>query len=89
MKEKFLPLGTIVKLKGGTKEVMITGYCQSIKSKPEKMYDYRGCPYPEGVLDSKIVVLFNIPQIEEVVYEGLRNDESLDFIDKLEMATKE
>jgi hypothetical protein len=89
MKEKFLPLGSIVKLIGGTKELMITGYCQEIKSKPDKVYDYRGCPYPEGVLDSKISVLFDIEQIDKVIYEGLRDAESLDFIDKLEIATEE
>ena len=27
MEERFLPIGTVVLLKGGTKEIMITSYC--------------------------------------------------------------
>ena len=29
MQEKFLPIGSVVLLKGGTKKVMITGYCMT------------------------------------------------------------
>ena len=53
MKERFLPIGTVVLLKNGKKEVMITSYCiypNSIQMKdgqevkPEKkIYEYGGC----------------------------------------------
>ena len=30
MKEKYLPIGTVVLLKGATKRLMITGYCSLV-----------------------------------------------------------
>ena len=49
MKEKFLPIGTVVLLKDATKKVMITSYLIFAKGDQEEknMYDYGGCPYPE------------------------------------------
>ena len=85
MREKYLPIGSVVLLKGGTKKVMINGYCVVAQEKPDKMFDYRGCPYPEGIMDDKGVALFDIDQIETVCFKGFRNNDSLDFIDRLEM----
>ena len=85
MKEKYLPIGSVVLLKGGTKKVMINGYCQIAQERPDKVFDYRGCPFPEGIMDDKGVALFDIDQIDQVCFEGLRNDASLDFLDRLEM----
>ena len=34
MKEKYLPIGTVVTLNGGTKKVMIIGYCPPCKLIP-------------------------------------------------------
>ena len=80
MKDKFLPIGTVVLLKGGKKEVMITSYCifpnnTEIKDgkevKPEKkIYEYGGCIYPEGILDSNMICAFNHSQIEKICHMG-------------------
>ena len=43
MKEKYLPIGTVVLLKDATKRIMITGYCSSIPEDVEKLYDDVGC----------------------------------------------
>lgn len=85
MKEKFLPIGTIVKLKGGIKEVMITSYCifptntQIVDgrkvSAPKKIYEYGGCTYPEGIIDSNVACAFNHEQIEEILHLGYETDE--------------
>lgn len=85
MKEKFLPIGTIVKLKGGTKEVMITSYCifptntQIVEGKevsaPQKIYEYGGCTYPEGIIDSNVACAFNHDQIEEILHLGYETEE--------------
>ena len=83
MKEKYLPIGSVVLLKGGTKKIMINGHCQVAEGKPDKIFDYRGCPYPEGILADRGVALFDNDQIAEVVFNGYRNNESLDYIDKL------
>ena len=45
--EKYLPLGTVVRLKTGIKPIMITGRRQRTIDNP-KEYDYIACLYPEG-----------------------------------------
>lgn len=84
--EKFLPIGTVVMLKGGTKRVMVTGFCSIDEKDKEKIYDYAGCLYPEGIITSKQTLLFNHEQIEEVFYLGLSDDEEKQFKEKLNVA---
>lgn len=50
--EKYLPIGTVVMLKGGTKRVMISGFCAIDGENVKNMYDYS-----EYVLSRRI---FNI-----------------------------
>ena len=45
MKKEILPLGSVVLLNGGTKKVMIIGYCMKTPENPNKMYDYCGCVF--------------------------------------------
>ena len=85
MNKNFLPLGSVVLLKGGTKKIMINGYCMVTADKPDKRFDYRGCPFPEGILDDKGVALFDHDQISEVCFEGFKNYDSIDFLDRLSM----
>ncbi len=79
MKERFLPIGTVVMLKGGTKEIMITSYCvfskgfMKDKSKEKEMFDYGACSYPEGILNSDIALAFNHNQIEKIIHMGYTN----------------
>lgn len=85
MKERFLPIGTVLLLKGGKKEVMITSYCifpakvqkpngEAIEGGP-KLYEYGGCVYPEGILDSNMACAFNHDQIEKIVYLGYESEQ--------------
>lgn len=80
---KFLPIGTVVLLKGGKKRLMITGFCSFDEEKKDKAYDYTGCLYPEGIISSKQMALFNHNQIEKVFYLGLRDEEEQKFKQKL------
>lgn len=84
MKQEFLPIGSVVLLEGGTKKIMITGYF-AVAGENKKVWDYRGCPFPEGVILSSGVALFNHRQIKEVCHIGFKNDEMIDFLDKLEI----
>ena len=86
MKEKFLPIGTVVMLKGGTKRLMVTGYCMLDKKNRNKMYDYSGCLYPEGMVSSDQTALFDHSQIEQVYFVGLEDDEEKSFMEKLKAA---
>ena len=75
--EKYLPIGTVVMLKGGEKKVMITGFYVVEQGKQDTVWDYGGCLYPEGLVASNQVVLFDHAQISEVLHMGLINDEEI------------
>lgn len=83
MNEKFLPIGTVVLLKGGKKRAMITGFCSIAQENQEKIYDYSGCVYPEGYLSSNQVCLFDHDQIEKIFFLGYADEEERMFKDKL------
>lgn len=85
MKEKFLPIGTVVLLDGGKKRVMINGFCAIDPSEPKKMYDYSGVLFPEGALSSDQALLFDHTQIKEISHMGLEDDESRKFNLKMNM----
>ncbi len=74
MPEKFLPIGTVVMLKGGSKRLMITGFCMLDKGNTTKVYDYCGCLYPEGTISSDQTALFDHSQIEKIYHMGLQDD---------------
>ena len=75
MKEKYLPIGTVVLLKEATKSLMITGYCSSTPEDQNTVYDYVAYLFPEGSLAGESVALFNHDQIGSIVHMGLDNDE--------------
>lgn len=80
---KFLPIGTVVLLKGAKKRLMITGFCAYDEGKKDNVYDYTGCLYPEGVINSKEMALFNHSQIDKIYYLGLQDQEEKTFKQKL------
>ena len=84
----FLPVGSIVRLKGGERNVIIIGYTPIEAGKTE-MWDYLGGMWPTGVITSDRNLLFNRDQIEEVIFEGFTNEVELDFRTKLEDAVSE
>ena len=57
MNEKYLPIGSVVLLKNATKRLMVTGFLVSSKEFPEKVFDYSGCLYPEGIITSEQTAL--------------------------------
>ena len=83
MREKYLPIGTVVLLKGGKKRAMITGFCSVAQENQEKIYDYSGCVYPEGYLSSNQVCLFDHDQIDKIFFVGYEDDEEKAFKEKL------
>lgn len=83
---KYLPIGTVVLLKGGKKRLMITGFCSLAENDSSKLYDYSGCLYPEGVIESKSMALFNHNQIEKIFYLGYSDLEEKNF--KKELVTE-
>lgn len=81
--EKYLPLGTVVLLEGGTKRVMITGFATASSDDPDLVYDYAGCMYPQGFITSNQTVLFDHDQIQKIYHFGLIDPEWVEFQDNL------
>lgn len=88
IEQKYLPIGTVCVLKGASKKLMITGFCIKSSEEDEKIYDYLGCLYPEGVISSETNLLFDHEQIENVFYMGYSDDEEKSFKKKLDELIK-
>ncbi len=88
-RDKFLPIGSVVLLSGGTKKAMITGFCSISDDDKTKIYDYCGCIYPEGYLTSNQICLFNHDQIEEIFYIGYEDEEEKEFKESLKEILEE
>lgn len=89
--ENFLPIGTVVSLKGGTKKLMIFGILQRIENGDGNIleYDYIGVPYPEGNMGTEFQYMFNHSQIEHIYFEGFNNIERQKFIHEFSELYKE
>lgn len=73
--QSFLPLGSVVILKGGVQKVLIISRALNVK-KDEQMFffDYGGVPYPEGLVSDQMAY-FNADAVNKVVFEGYRDEE--------------
>ena len=90
MEKELLPIGSVVLLKGAKKRLMVTGYySMPLGTSNEKVYDYNGCSFPEGIIDSKKCLLFNHSEIENIYYYGLKDQEQVEFINELTSAMDE
>lgn len=81
MNNELLPIGTVCTLKGGEKKLMITAFMMAHESSDNGIeeFDYCGCLYPEGMVDSSEHYLFNKEDIEVIHYMGFINDEEKEF----------
>ncbi len=89
MFERTLPIGTIVSLYGAEKRLMILGYLKYLKGDNVRVYDYCGCTYPEGYLDSETTAVFDHDDIEHIYALGFQDEVQFDFRDRLEQILEE
>lgn len=75
MNIRYLPIGSVIKLKNNNKSIMITGYYSVEYAKDLEIYDYSGCAYPEGVMIKSSYCSFNQSDIKDVLFEGYKTDE--------------
>ena len=90
MKDRFLPIGTVVLLKGATNEVVITslgvipGDVEYTETGEEKeiedlrllnLFEYGGHPFPIGTAEPEAAILFDHKDIEKIVYMGYETEE--------------
>ena len=85
MKKEYLPLGSIVLLKGARKKLMITGYAVSTPDFPDTLFDYCGCMYPEGTIRSDTICVFNHSEINKVIFKGYLDDEEKAYLESLKI----
>lgn len=90
IKDKYLPIGTIVKLKDGKKELMILSYfvipTGEVYDKNGKVelneftsFDYGAVLYPEGFISPELIYAFNHENIAEVCHLGYETEASEKF----------
>ena len=91
MEGRFLPIGSVVRLKKGKKRLMITGFLpiEQKENGEKETWDYSGCIFPEGMLNSNQNYVFNHSQIEEIYYMGLVYEEEEEFKEKINKAIEE
>lgn len=78
-----LPIGTVVKLTGNEKRVMIIGILQTQKEDDKEiLWDYSACLYPEGYLSQDKIILFNDGDIEKIYNLGYQDTEQFVFKEK-------
>ena len=75
MNIRYLPIGSVIRLKNNNKSIMITGYYSVEYARDLEIYDYSGCAYPEGVMIKSSCCSFNQSDIKEVLFEGYKTDE--------------
>lgn len=83
--KKFLPLGSIVILKGAMKKLMIISRASVLNN---KYFDYGAILYPEGMIDEN-VAYFNSQDIVKVVSEAYTDDDDALMVKQLCQAKEE
>ncbi|MBR6133179.1 MAG: DUF4176 domain-containing protein [Bacilli bacterium] len=73
-----LPLGSVVRLKGGKALLIIQGYVPNDLSKVDTYYDYEGNFFPTG-RQGEQVFMFDDENIDEVLFIGYQTDEALKY----------
>ena len=84
---EYLPVGSVVLLKGATRGIVIIGY-SIIEEGSKEVWDYLGCAYPIGVVTPDKNLLFNRNQIEKVLFEGYSDEEGQKFLSSLTESMK-
>lgn len=67
---------------------MITGFLSIAEENKNKVYDYAGCLYPEGMLSSNQTCLFDHNQIDKIYFLGYRDEEAINFMKQLKEIEK-
>lgn len=75
-----LPIGSVVKVKGVERKLMIYGILQRSPEAPDKIFDYVGAPYPEGFQDVRLNIVFNHTEVEEILCRGYEDGERKAFL---------
>ncbi|KFI45518.1 hypothetical protein GA0061078_0131 [Bifidobacterium bohemicum] len=78
----WLPIGSLVHLKGGERLTMVTGQMQE-EAGTGTYWDYLGYPYPEGRADASKDYFFNKDFIDGVYFLGYQDVAGGQYLDLL------
>lgn len=79
----YLPLGSVVILKGGVQKVVVIARgLLSVATGKEGYFDYGGCLYPQGLVGDQILY-FNHRDIVKVVFSGFHDDDDKMMVDNI------
>ena len=78
MTNTLLPIGSVVLLKDARRRLMICGRIQTDVA-TGTTYDYSACLYPEGIVNSDQLYLFNNGDILKIFFVGFQDAEELEF----------
>lgn len=79
----YLPLGSVVLLKGGTQKLLVIARAIRVKNGDKLLFfDYGGVPYPQGLVNDRMAY-FNADGISRVVFEGYRDVDDANMVDNI------
>lgn len=84
-KLKYLPLGSVVLLKGATQKLLIIGrglQVNNAETGKNFFFDYGGVPYPQGLTGDQ-AMYFNIDMIDKVFHEGFSDADDTIITDSI------
>lgn len=87
--EALLPIGTVVRMGGVEPHIMIYGRKQSEVGGSDKVWDYVGCPYPQGHLSSETNIFFDHEHIHELLFKGMETEGEIELRKELDRLTAE
>ena len=81
--KEFLPLGSVVIVKGSVKKLVLIARAIFTEVNGERKYfDYGACTYPEGVLGENIVY-FQHKDIAEVIAKGYTDEDDRRMVENI------
>jgi hypothetical protein len=87
--EDLLPIGSVVRMEGVEPNIMIYGRKQSGVGGGDRVWDYVGCPYPQGHLSPDTNLFFDHEHIRELIFKGLETAGEIELRKELQRLTAE
>lgn len=79
----YVPLGSIVLLKGGSQKLLVISRALNVKNGEKTFFfDYGGVPYPDGLISDKMAY-FNHENISKVVFEGYKDIDNENMVENI------
>ncbi len=84
-----LPLGSVVKLKKAKNDVWVMIIDKYVKSDNlQQFVEYSGVVYPDGQIED-VEIYFNSEDIYQILFEGYKNSNEVDYFNKLKKEYKD